>query len=87
MVLKPMPHSCSPGIGRVRETEPGAMITWSYRISRVGPTMGWTDAVLAAWSIWVTAPTTTVHLRSSRRNGTTECRGEMLPAAASGRNG
>jgi hypothetical protein len=87
MVLKPMPCSLRPGIGRVRDTEPGATTMWSYAISRGGPTIGCTVATLREWSTAVTAPATMWQLRSSRRNGTTECRGEMLPAAASGRNG
>lgn len=87
MVLKPMPCSCSPGMGSVRDTEPGATITWSYEISRGGPAIGWTVATLRACSIRVIVPATTVHRRNSRRSGTTECRGEMLPADASGRKG
>ena len=29
-VLKPLPHSASPGIGSVRDTDPTAMTSWSY---------------------------------------------------------
>jgi hypothetical protein len=49
--------------------------------------MGWTVAVRRACSILVTCPASTWQRLSSRRSGTTVCRGEMLPAAASGRNG
>jgi hypothetical protein len=87
MVLKPMPCSRSPGMGSVRETEPGATTIWSYSISSGGPMIGCTVAVLRLCSIRVTAPETILQCLSSRRSGTTECRGEMFPAAASGRNG
>ena len=87
MVLKPMPRSRRPGIGRVRDTEPGATMMWSYVISVAGPSIGWMVTVLRACSIRVTSPETMRHRLSSRRSGTTACRGEMLPAAASGRNG
>jgi hypothetical protein len=49
--------------------------------------MGCTVATRRACSSFVTSPASTTHRRSSRRSGTTEWRGEMLPAAASGRNG
>ena len=87
MVLKPIPCSRSPGTGRVRETEPGATMMWSYVISVVGPSIGWMVTVLRACSTLVTSPETMRHRLSSLRSGTTACRGEMLPAAASGRNG
>ena len=87
MVLNPMPCSRRPGIGRVRDTEPGATTMWSYVISVAGPSIGCTVTVLRACSMRVTWPETMRHFFSSRRSGTTECRGEMLPAAASGRNG
>jgi hypothetical protein len=60
---------------------------WSYVISVDGPSIGWIVTVLRACSIFVTSPDTMRHFLSSRRSGTTECRGLMLPAAASGRNG
>jgi hypothetical protein len=49
--------------------------------------IGWTTATFRAWSMLVTVPDSTLQRFSSRRSGTTVCRGEMLPAAASGRNG
>jgi hypothetical protein len=49
--------------------------------------MGWTIATFRACSMLVTVPDSTWHRSSSRRSGTTACRGEMLPAADSGRNG
>jgi hypothetical protein len=52
-----------------------------------GPSIGWIVTVLRACSILVTSPETIRQRFSSRRSGTTEWRGERLPAAASGRNG
>lgn len=91
-VLKPMPWSASPGMGRVRAIEPGARTSSSYvscsepvpssavaRVSRV--------AMRLAWLIAVASPMTTLHWSRTRRSGTTTWRGEMEPAAASGRKG
>jgi hypothetical protein len=49
--------------------------------------IGWTIATFRACSMLVTVPESTLQCLSSRRSGTTVCRGEMLPAAASGKNG
>jgi hypothetical protein len=49
--------------------------------------MGCTVATRFACEIVSTSPESTRHRFSSRRSGTTLWRGEMLPAAASGRNG
>ena len=46
-----------------------------------------TVAVRLAWSMAVASPMTTWHWSSTRRSGTTTWRGEMEPAAASGRKG
>lgn len=74
-------------MGSVRDTEPGTTRMWSYSTSRDGPEMVSTRTFLFAWSMRVTSPEMIVQRRSSRRSGTTACRGEMLPADASGRNG
>ncbi|CAM5442136.1 hypothetical protein STENM223S_07958 [Streptomyces tendae] len=44
-------------------------------------------AVRVVWSMECASPMTTSHWPRTRRRGTTTCRGEMDPAAASGRNG
>jgi len=49
--------------------------------------MGCTVATRSACEMWVTSPESTRQRLSSRRSGTTVWRGEMLPAAASGRKG
>jgi hypothetical protein len=87
MPLNPTPFSRRPGMGSVRDTEPGATTTWSYGTSTAGPMIGCTVATRSACEMWVTSPESTRQSRRIRRNGTTAWRGEMLPAAASGRNG
>ena len=47
MVLKPVPSSASPGIGSVREIEPGATTTCSYGSSYGRPSSGWMRGALA----------------------------------------
>ncbi|CAM5388509.1 hypothetical protein SBADM41S_08919 [Streptomyces badius] len=91
-VLKPMPKSARPGIGRVRDTDPGAMTISSYPISRAPVPSSpvarvVTVAVRLAWSMRWASPMTIVQSLRTRRSGTTTWRGEIEPAAASGRKG
>src|SRR4051812_30482187 len=86
-VENPIPDSASPGTGSVRDTDPAASTTSSYGTAVGTPSAGTTVAVRASWSTPVTRPVITRHPGSSRRNGTTTCRGSSDLAAASGRNG
>ena len=84
--------SARPGTGRVRETEPGARTSSSYGISTAPvPSSSVARVVTVAarlvWSMRGASPMTTVHCARTRRSGTTTWRGEIEPAAASGRNG
>ena len=79
-VLKPMPYSARPGTGRVRETEPGARTSSSYGMSSVPAPSSWvarvaTVTIRRSVVDAVASPTTIRHLPSTRRSGTTTCRG------------
>src|SRR6266540_5201104 len=64
IVLKPTAYSVSPGIGSVRDTEPGGTTISSYRISRAGPVIGWTVATRRACSTFVRSEEHTSELQS-----------------------
>lgn len=79
-------------MGRVRETEPGASTRWSYgSSSATEPSSSVARVVSVAtrlpWSMRRASPMTSVQRSRTRRRGTTTWRGEMEPAAASGRKG
>jgi hypothetical protein len=74
------------GLGDV-ETEPTAIPTCSYSRGYGSPSSGWMVATRSACRRSVTLPVRISAPRSTRRSGTTTCRGETAPAAASGRNG
>ena len=67
IVFRPIASSATPGIGKVRETEPAVTTIWSYAIVHGSPTAGVISAVFVAWSIFVTfAVMTRVRLRCRR---------------------
>jgi len=59
----------------------------SYAVSRTSPVVGSIIAVRRSASTPVTRPTVTLVRRSTRRNGTTPCRGSSAPEATSGSSG
>jgi hypothetical protein len=87
MVRKAIPRSARPGTGMSRATEPSATTRTSYSISSVLPSGLSTVTTRRAVSILLTRRLSTWQRLSTRRSGTTTCRGSIAPAAASGRNG
>ena len=83
IVFRPKASSATPGMGKVRLTEPAVTTTMSYSIVQSSPTGGETVTVLPAWSMPVTAAVMTcVRFRS-----TMACRASTEPPTTSGRNG
>ena len=67
IVFRPIASSATPGIGKVRETEPAVTTIWSYVIVQGSPTSGVIVAVFDAWSMPVTfAVMTRARLRCLR---------------------
>ncbi len=87
IVFRPNASSATPGMGKVRLTEPAVTTTWSYERVHGSPRSGVMSTTFAAWSMRVTfAVMTRVRFRCLRWS-TTAWRASTEPPTTSGRNG